>query len=85
MRLFLLYGVCSALLLNVVNIDLLAAGSSIITTLRVTVLVELESAVAVLLATESICLVDLGCLGELAVGFEGTGFVGGVLEAIVSR
>lgn len=68
--------------LNVVNVDLLATGGGVVAALRVTVLVELEGAVAVLLAAERVGLVDLGRLGKLAVGFEGTGFVGRVLETI---
>lgn len=68
--------------LDVVNVDFLATGASLVATIRVTVLVELEGAIAVLLAAEGVGFVDLGCLGELAVGFEGTGFVCCVLETI---
>lgn len=66
--------------LDVVDVDLLAAGASLVA-LGVTVLVELEGAVAVLAAAEGVRLVDLGVLGELSVGLEGASLVGGVLEA----
>lgn len=71
--------------LNVVDVDLLAGGASLLTALRVTVFVELESAVAVLAATVGVGLVDLGGFGKLSVGLEGTRLVGGVLKAIVRK
>lgn len=70
--------------LDIVDINLLATGSttgSVVAALRVAVLVELEGAVAVFGAAKGVGLVDLGGLGQLAVGFEGAGFVGCVLEA----
>lgn len=68
--------------LDVVDVDLLAAGTTLLAALRVTVLVELEAAVAVLIASERVGLVDLGGLGQLAVGLQGSGLVGCVLEAV---
>ncbi|KAL2275438.1 hypothetical protein FJTKL_02053 [Diaporthe vaccinii] len=67
--------------LDVVDVHLLAAGTALVAAFRVTVLVELETAVAVLAAAEVVRLVDLGGLGELAVGLERAGLVGCVLEA----
>lgn len=70
--------------LDIVDINVLAAGgttSRVVGAVRVAVVVELEGAVAVLGAAKGVGLVDLGGLGELAVGFEGARFVGGVLEA----
>lgn len=67
--------------LDVVDVHLLAAGAALIAAVRVAVLVELEAAVAVLAAAEVVRLVDLGGLGELAVGLERAGLVGCVLEA----
>ena len=61
--------------LNVVDRNLLAAGGAVGLVLSVTVLVELEAAIAVLVAAEGVGLVDLGCVGELAVGFPGGGLV----------
>jgi hypothetical protein len=61
--------------LNVVDRNLLAAGGAVGLVLGVAVLVELEAAVAVLVAAEGVGLVDLGCVGELAVGFPGGGLV----------
>lgn len=54
--------------LDVIDINGLAAGVGAILVLGVTVLVELEAAVAVLVGAESIGLVDLGGVGKLAVG-----------------
>lgn len=72
--------------LDVVNVDLLATSTTrLLAAVRVTILVKLESAVAILAAAKGVGLVDLGRLGQLAVGFEGTGLVGGVLEAVVRR
>lgn len=69
--------------LDVVNVDLLAASTTrLLAAVRVTILVKLKGAVAVLTAAKGVGLVDLGCLGQLAVGFERTGLVGGVLEAV---
>lgn len=71
--------------LNIVDINLLATSSatgSVVAAVGVAVLVELEGAVAVLGAAKGVGLVDLGRLGQLAVGFEGAGFVGCVLEAV---
>lgn len=66
--------------LDIVDVDFLAARSSLAIALRVAVLVELEAAVALVVGTIGICFVDLGALGELAVGLEGTGLVCRVLE-----
>ena len=53
--------------LDVVDIDLLGTGALLAAALRVTVLVELEGAVAVLTAAKGVGLVDLGVFGQLAV------------------
>lgn len=69
-----------AVLLNVVNVNLLlAVGTSIRLLVRVSI-AELEVSLAVLALAERVGLVDLCVLGELAVGLESTGLVGGVLE-----
>lgn len=66
---------------NIVNLDILGADAvRAVVVGRVPVLVELEVAVALALAAVSVRLVDLLVLGELAVGLEGAGLVGGVLE-----
>lgn len=70
--------------LDIVDVHRLAVDSVLAAALRVAVLVELEAAVAILGASEGVGLVDLGRLGELAVGFQGTGLVGCVLEAVMS-
>lgn len=66
--------------LDVVDRDLLG-GASIGTlglALAITVVVELEAAVAVVVGAKGICLVDLGCVGQLAVRFPmGRGLVNG--------
>jgi hypothetical protein len=61
--------------LNVVDRNLLAGGGAVGLVLGVAVLVELEAAVAVLVAAEGVGLVDLGRVGELAVGFPRGGLV----------
>lgn len=66
--------------LDVVDVDLLAAGTALVAAVRVAVLVELEAAVAVLATAEVVRLVDLGGLGELSVCLERAGLVGCVLE-----
>lgn len=56
--------------LNIVDRDLLASATSALAfALAVTVLVELEAAVAVLVGAEGVRLVDLGRVWQLAVGF----------------
>lgn len=60
--------------LNVVDGNLLGAGSDALV-LAVTVLVELEAAVAILVGAESVGLVDLGVVGQLAVGLPRGGLV----------
>lgn len=65
--------------LNVVNVDLLLATLLIGVFIGVGV-AELEVGLAVLALAERVGLVDLGVLGELAVGLEGSGLVGSVLE-----
>lgn len=67
---------------NIVNLDILGADAvlAVLIRVRVPVLVELEVAVALALAAVRVRLVDLLVLGELAVGLEGAGLVGGVLE-----
>ena len=68
---------------NIVNLDILGADAVVgivVVVLRVPVLVELEVAVALALAAVRVRLVDLLVLRELAVGLEGAGLVGGVLE-----
>lgn len=67
--------------LDVVNVHLLAAGTALVTAVRVAVLVELEATVAVLATAEVVRLVDLGGLGELSVCLERAGLVCCVLEA----
>lgn len=68
-------------LLNVVNLDLLAASVATLVVARVGVVVaELEVALAVLVGAVGIGLVDLGGFGKLAVGLERTGFIGVVLQ-----
>lgn len=59
--------------LNVVDSNLLAGGGALALLLAVAVLVELEAAVAVFVRAEGIRLVDLGCVGEFAVGFPTSG------------
>lgn len=66
--------------LDVVDVDILAAGSALAVGLGVAVLVELEAAVALVAGAVRVGLVDLGALGQLAVGLEGAGLVGRVLE-----
>ena len=70
--------------LNVVNLDLLAAGASgtalLLRAFAVAILVELEAVVAIALGAAKIRLVDLGGLGKLTVGLERSGLVGVVLE-----
>ena len=53
--------------LNVVDGNLLATDGNALF-LAVTVLVELEAAVAVFVGAEGVGLVDLGVVGQLAVG-----------------
>lgn len=65
--------------LDVVNVNLLLATDLVVVLVRVSV-AELEVGLAVLALAEAVRLVDLGVLGELAVGLEGTGLVGSVLE-----
>ena len=68
--------------LNVVNLDLLAAGGAtlLLGAVAVAVLVELEAVVAIALGAAKIRLVDLGGLGKLTIGLERTSLVGVVLE-----
>lgn len=54
--------------LDVVDINGLATGLGALLVLGVTVLVELEAAVAILVGAEGVGLVDLGGVGKLAVG-----------------
>lgn len=68
------------LFLDIIDRNLLAGVATGIA-VAVTVLVELEAAVAVLVAAEGVGLVDLGCVGELAVGFP----VEGVSRLLLSR
>jgi hypothetical protein len=64
--------------LNVVNVDLLlVVVDGVLIGIGVA---ELEVGLAVLALAEGVGLVDLCVLGQLAVGLEGTGLVGGVLE-----
>lgn len=67
---------------NVVNVNLLllAIGTLLRGLLVGIGVAELEVGLAVLALAEAVGLVDLGVLGKLAVGLEGTGLVGGVLE-----
>ena len=56
--------------LDIVDGDLLGtAGTALALALAVAVLVELEAAVAVFVGAEGVGLVDLGRVGEFAVGF----------------
>ena len=64
--------------LNLINIHLLATRLIIIT--LTPILIELEIAIAIALLSIRIRLVDLRALRQLAIGFEGTRFVGRVLE-----
>lgn len=54
--------------LDVVDVNGLATGLGALLVLGVTVIVELEAAVAVLVGAEGVGLVDLGGVGKLAVG-----------------
>lgn len=54
--------------LDVVDRDLLAPARGAVGFVAVAILVELEAAVAVFAGAERVRLVDLGCVGELAVG-----------------
>ena len=66
---------------DIIDLNILGAHAArLLLALRVAVLVELEVAVAVALGAVGVSLVDLGILGQLAVGLEGAGLVGGVLE-----
>ena len=66
---------------DIVDLDILGADTTgLLLALRVPVLIELEVAVAVALGAVRVGLVDLGVLGQLAVGLERAGLVGGVLE-----
>jgi hypothetical protein len=53
--------------LDIVNLDILAATRATSIAVAVAVFVELETAVAILVGPEGICLVDLGSIGKLAV------------------
>ena len=53
--------------LNVIDRNLLGAGGAGSLVLAVAILVELETAVAVLVGTEGVGLVDLGRVGEFAI------------------
>jgi hypothetical protein len=55
--------------LDVVDGNLLAGGGALALLLAIAVLVELEAAVAVFVGAEGIRLVDLGRVGQFAVGF----------------
>lgn len=67
--------------LDVVDFDFLAAGVAALVVARVGVVVaELEVALAILVGAVGIGLVDLGGLGQLAIGLERTGLIGVVLE-----
>jgi hypothetical protein len=65
--------------LDVVNLDVLATCGTTGVAIAITVLIELEAAVAVLVRAEGVGLVDLGCVGKLAVGLQGSRLVGRVL------
>ena len=66
---------------DIVDLDILGADTTgLLLALRVPVLIELEVAVAVALGAVRVGLVDLGVLGQLAVGLERAGLVSGVLE-----
>jgi len=66
---------------NIVDIKLLLLA--VFRVVRVVaVLVELEADALVALVAVRVGLVDLCVFGELAVGFQGAGFVGGVLETV---
>ena len=65
--------------LDVIDGNILATGRAGSLILAVAVLVELEAAVAVLAGAEGVGLVDLGGVGELAVGLP----VGGVSNPLV--
>lgn len=59
--------------LDVIDLDLLAASATDGLVVAIAVLVELEATVAILIGSESIRLVDLGSVRELAIGFAGGG------------
>jgi hypothetical protein len=68
-------------LLDLIDIDLLAALAIRILVLRLApVLVELEVTVALALLAVRVRLVDLGALGQFAVGLQTASLVGAVLE-----
>jgi hypothetical protein len=66
--------------LNVVNVDLFLTGSAIVRVFVRVSVAELEVGLAILALSKGVGLIDLGVLGKLAIGLEGTGFIGSVLE-----
>jgi hypothetical protein len=66
------------LCLDIIDLNILASGALVLA--LASVLVELEVAVAIALLAVRVRLVDLGALGEFAVGFERARLVGTVLE-----
>lgn len=64
--------------LDIINLNILGTGALVLA--LAPVLVELEVAVPVAFLAVGVCLVDLRALGEFAVGLQGAGLVGGVLE-----
>jgi hypothetical protein len=59
--------------LDIIDGDLLGPASATGVAIAIAVLVELEAAVAVFAGTESVGFVDLGRVGQLAVGLPGVG------------
>lgn len=55
--------------LDIVDVDVLAILAALLFRAAVAVLVELEADALVALVAVGVCLVDLGRLGEFAVGF----------------
>ena len=53
--------------LDIVDLDVLASNAAGSLVLRVTILVELEAAVAIVVGAKGIGLVDLGVIGEFTV------------------
>ena len=66
--------------LNVIDVNILGVLAIFLVAAVVAVFVEFETDALVALVAVRVGLVDLCVLGEFTVGFQGTGFVGRVLE-----